>query len=220
MKDRNRKLLVDEERIRARWVEYFSENVENEREELPKEQPVAEPEKEPTRKKEEEAIKAMKMGNAAGPSGITAEFWKHLGQAGIEWLLEMLKDIWAEGRVPEQWKRSEIVTIYKEKGGPLECGNYRVIKYLEHGVKIVEKILEKRLRKIINIDQMQFGFSEGKGTTDAISIVRQVQKKMLEKDRKIYMAFLDQNKALRSGVLVLATTRNPRGTTEDGQSNI
>ena len=57
VKDRKGKLLVEEERIRARWMKYFSEllNVENEGEELPNKQRVAGPEKEPTRKEVEEA---------------------------------------------------------------------------------------------------------------------------------------------------------------------
>ena len=154
VKDRNGKLLVDEERIRARWVEYFLEllNVKNERAELPKEPPVVRPEKEPTRQMVEEAIKVMKMGKAAGPSGTTAELWKHLGQTGLEWPLEILKDIWAEGRVSKQWKKSEIVTIYKEKVNPLKFENYRGMKLLVHGLKIMEKVLDKRLRKIININ--------------------------------------------------------------------
>ena len=82
----NGKLFVQEERIRARWMEYFSKvlKVENEHKELAKEQPVAGPEKEPTRNEVEEAIKAMKMGKATGPSGITAEFWKHLGTMGAD----------------------------------------------------------------------------------------------------------------------------------------
>ena len=96
----------------------------------------------------------------------------------------MLKDIWAEGRVPEPQKKSEIVPVYKEKGDPIECGNYRGIKLLEHGLKIMEKILDKKLRKMISINQMQFGFSEGKCRTDTIFIVRQLQEKMLEKNKR------------------------------------
>ena len=37
-------------------------------------------------------------------------------------------------------------------------------------MKIVEKALEKRLRKIVTIDDMQFGYVPGKGTIDAVFI--------------------------------------------------
>ena len=47
-------------------------------------------------------------------------------------------------------------------------GSYRRIKLLEHGLKVLEKILDKRLRQIITIDRIQFVFSPSKGTADAI----------------------------------------------------
>ena len=49
----------------------------------------------------------------------------------------------------------------------------------EHGMKVLERILEKRLRNMIDINEMQCGFVPGKGTVDAIFIVRQLQEKYL-----------------------------------------
>ena len=62
----------------------------------------------------------------------------------------------------------------------LECGNFRGMKLLEHGMKMFEKILERRLRKLITVNNMQFGFIPGKGTTDAVSIIQQLQENHLE----------------------------------------
>ena len=59
---------------------------------------------------------------------------------------------------------------------------------------MLERILDKRLRSLIDISEDQFGFMKGKGTIDAIYIVRQVQKN-LEKQKKIFYAFLDLEKA-------------------------
>ena len=42
---------------------------------------------------------------------------------------------------------------------------------------------------------MQFGFRPGRGTTDAIFIVRQLQEKYLGKKKELWMAFLDLEKA-------------------------
>jgi len=47
----------------------------------------------------------------------------------------------------------------------MQCGSYRGIKLLEHAKKVVERILEHRIRQQIDIDDMQFGFMNGKGTT-------------------------------------------------------
>ena len=42
---------------------------------------------------------------------------------------------------------------------------------------------------------MQFGFMPGRGTTDAIFILRQLQEKHLAKNKKLYFAFVDFEKA-------------------------
>ena len=46
----------------------------------------------------------------------------------------------------------------------------------------------------MSIDNMQFGFINGKGTTDAIFIMRQVQEKHQAKKKKLYYAFVDLEK--------------------------
>ena len=56
-------------------------------------------------------------------------------------------------------------------------------------------MLEKRIRCQVSIDNMQFGFMPGKGTTDAIFIMRQVQEKHQAKKKKLYYAFVDLEKA-------------------------
>jgi len=42
-------------------------------------------------------------------------------------------------------------------------------------MKVVERIFEYRIRQQIEIDDTQFGFMKGKGTTDAIFMARQMQ---------------------------------------------
>ena len=62
-------------------------------------------------------------------------------------------------------------------------------------MKVFEPVIEARLRNRVTIDNMQFGFSAGKGTVDAIFILRQVQEKFLEKNKELWMAFVDLEKA-------------------------
>jgi len=59
----------------------------------------------------------------------------------------------------------------------------------------VERIFKHRIWQQIDIDDMQFGFMKGKGTTDAIFIVRQIQEKFRAKGKKIYFVFVDLEKA-------------------------
>ena len=40
---------------------------------------------------------------------------------------------------------------------------------LEHRMKIIERVLERRIRALVDFNEAQFGFMPGKGTTDAYS---------------------------------------------------
>ena len=53
-------------------------------------------------------------------------------------------------------------------------------------MKILERVVEARVRRIVKIDDMQCDFMAGKGTTDAIFIVRQLQKKYLVKKKDLW----------------------------------
>ena len=77
--------------------------------------------------------------------------------------------------IPADWAMSVVVPIFKGKGDAMSCGSYRGVKLLEHAMKIVERVMEKRLRQMVTIDKMQFGFMPGKGTIDAVFILRRLQ---------------------------------------------
>ena len=50
-------------------------------------------------------------------------------------------------------------------------------------------------RQLVSIDNSQFGFCSGRGTTDAVFVVSQLQEKYLAANKRLYMAFLDLEKA-------------------------
>jgi len=60
------------------------------------------------------------------------------GNIRSQWILYLCNGIVKEGCIPEDWKSSVVLPIYKGKGDPMECGSYRGIKLLEHVMKVVE----------------------------------------------------------------------------------
>ena len=66
---------------------------------------------------------------------------------------------------------------------------------LEHAIKIVERVLERRIRTLNNLNKMQFGLMLGKETLDAIFMERKMQKGFQKQDKKLYMCFVDMEKA-------------------------
>jgi len=98
------------------------------------------------------------------------------GDSGTRWILDSCNGTVEGGCIPEDWKSSVVLPIYKRKGDPMGCGPYRGIKLLKHAMKVVEMIFEYRIHQQMGINDMQCSFMKGKGTTDAIFIVRQMQK--------------------------------------------
>ena len=61
-------------------------------------------------------------------------------------------------------------------------------------MKILERIVDGLIRQMVSIDYSQFGFAPGRGTTDAIFVVSQLQEKFLAVNKRLYMAFVDLEK--------------------------
>ena len=161
----------------------------------PEESPVEGPSEPITLEMITKAITKMASGKAAGPSGIVAEMLKSVGEAGAEEVRDLVKNIISEGCIPTDWQESFIVNLYKGKWDALKRGNYRGLKLIEQVMKVFECMMEGLIRQRVESDEIQCGFMSGRGTTDVIFIVRQLQEKHLAANKPLYMAFFDLEKA-------------------------
>ena len=62
-------------------------------------------------------------------------------KVGIDVMMKLCQRLLDGKEMPKDWKTSVIVPIYKGKAYVMNCSTYRV-KLLEHGMKIVERVLE------------------------------------------------------------------------------
>lgn len=114
----------------------------------------------------------------------------------MEKMVELMKSIWKESIIPQDWRNGRIVPLHK-KGDKEKIENYRSISLLCTAYKIYAEILRKRLEKEVEIKEMlpesQSGFRRRRSTMDNIFILNhliQKKKKKGEKE-KIYMMFAD-----------------------------
>ena len=190
--------VADTDKMRA-WEQHYEKlcNIEFpwDEESLPAADPVEGPPIYITLEMVAAAVKKLKSGKSGGPSGVVGELIKACDEGGMQHLCLLINSIVKEYQIPTDWSHSYLISLFKGKGSALERGNHRGLKLIEHPMKVLERIIETLIRKTVDIDAMQFGFCPGRGTTDAIFILRQVQEKLLAKGKTIYFAFVDLEKA-------------------------
>jgi len=84
--------------------------------------------------------------------------WNASREAGKDWVADVCNAVIKDGKIPQDWSKSWLVSVYKGKGDALECGSYWGIKMLEHVLKIFERIVEVQVRETVRIYNTQFGF--------------------------------------------------------------
>ena len=119
----------------------------------------------------------MKVGKTLGPNNISFEVWRYLGDVAIMWLTKLFNSIFRSNKMPDEWRRSILVPIFKNKGDIQSCTNYRGIKLMSHTMKLWEKVIEHRLRRMTSVTKNQFGFMPGRSTTKAIFLTRQLMER-------------------------------------------
>ena len=87
------------------------------------EEKIEEPEPDITMAEVEWAVRKMKMGKAVGIDEVAIEMIKAAGPVGLQWTYRLLRSVWREKNVPEDWKKGIIMPVFK-KGDRKVCSNY------------------------------------------------------------------------------------------------
>ena len=118
----------------------------------------------------EEVVKAIREMKWERLLEVSVEMIVSSEEIGIGVIVELCQGVLDGRGMPDEWALSVVVPIFKEKGDAMSCGAYRGVKLLGHVMKIVEKVLQRLLWRMVKVDEMQFGFMPGKGTIDAVLI--------------------------------------------------
>jgi hypothetical protein len=179
VKAENGDLLADSHSILNRWKNYFCQlvNVHGVTEVRHTERHTAEPlVSEHSSSEFEIAIEKINRYKSPGIDQIPAELI-HTLRSEIH---KLINCIWDKEELPEQWKESIIVPIYK-KGDRTDCSNYRGISLLSTAYKILTNILLSRLTPYADeiIGDHQCGFRCNRSTTVQIFCIRQILEKKM-----------------------------------------
>ena len=94
--------------------------------------------------------------------------------------------------MPFEWALCIVIPIIKGKGDIRQCNCNRAVNLLEHKIKLVKRVLEKWLRRIVTVDEKQFGLMLERGTIDAVFLLRMMQKEYHANGEKNYMCFVEK----------------------------
>jgi hypothetical protein len=125
-------------------------------------------EQEITKEDLQTALLKTKNGKSKGDDGINSELYKNEGDKFHSRLLKFLINIYKNSQIPNEWKISIIVSIYKN-GDKRKPESYRGINLLNTCYKIFSTILDGKLKNITQdfLLECQNGFRKGRSCIDS-----------------------------------------------------
>jgi len=111
-------------------------------------------------------------------------------------LTKLIETIYENGEWPKDFTEVTMIAL-KKKTPSTKCSDHHKISLISHTAKIIAKLLRRRIdRKIedvLGVDQ--FGIRRGKGTRNAIGMMRIIAERTLEIDEELCICFIDWQKA-------------------------
>ncbi|KAL8611913.1 hypothetical protein ACOMHN_061994 [Nucella lapillus] len=201
----NGALLKEKKAMNERWREHFStllnrpSTVSNEAlDQIPQRPTLDSLDLPPSLEEVHRAIQQTSSGKAPGKDGIPAEIFKTVGPVAFDTFHDLHCSIWEEEDMPQEFRDTTNISLFKNKCSKSYCGNHRGISLLSIAGKIVARVILNRLISNIsknNLPEAQCGFRPGRSTIDIIFAVRQVQGKCREQNLDLYAVFIDLTKA-------------------------
>lgn len=146
------------------------------------------------------AIGRTKMGRAPGPDGLSPELARAVCLHNPEKCLEMFNDFLRRGEFPKMWKRANLLVIPKPKKERTSQQTYRPICLIDTMGKVMEHLLQRRLRAEMGreLSERQFGYRPGKSTVDALCKVYEFGKGARKAGKYAALVALDIRNAFNS----------------------
>ena len=135
----------------------------------------------------------------AETDGIHPELIKYGGDKPLNRMYELVRQIWKEERIAEEWKETIIVPIHK-RGDRDRCENYSGIALGNAAYKILSNIILGKIKLYIEnvMGDYQNGFIEGRSVIDNIFALRIINEKLWEYKQSVQYIFIDFQKAYDS----------------------
>nr|XP_014353509.1 PREDICTED: uncharacterized protein LOC102357489 [Latimeria chalumnae] len=141
-------------------------------------------------------ISQLANGKSPGPDGLTGEFYKSFKDKLVPHLMIVYNDILSTGILPNSLMEALLLLLYK-KGDKQDLKNYRLIMMLNVDYKILVKILQNRLQKLVYdfLNPVQKCSITGKSMAHSLGLLREAVTAAQYDGANFWLVSLDQEKA-------------------------
>ena len=131
------------------------------------------------------------MRKSPGPADITIEMLVAEGDIGITEITKLTNMMYIKGSFQSELNKSIFIALPKVNG-TIKCEKHCTISLKSHVTKLVLRIVIKiiRERTLHDISPDQYGYMSGKGTGNAIFVLRMLVERSIEKQKYDYVCLL------------------------------
>ncbi|CAM4499672.1 unnamed protein product [Lepidochelys kempii] len=143
-------------------------------------------------------LEKLDVHKSMGPEELHPRVLKELAAVIAEPLAIIFENSWRTGEVPDDWKKANVVPIFK-KGKKEDPGNYRPVSLTSVPGKIMEQVLKESILKHLHerkvIRNSQHGFTKGRSClTNLIAFYDEITGSV-DEGKAVDVLFLDFSKA-------------------------
>lgn len=124
------------------------------------------------------AASTLKANKAPGPDGVTNEILKKVVELRPEQVLNVFNKCITQASFPVRWKTAKLVLVRKGDKPLEEPSSYRPLCMLNTTGKLLEKILDTKIRDFMETNNSlaanQYGFRSGRSTVGAATRLREI----------------------------------------------
>ena len=144
-------------------------------------------------------LKAIDPSSSPGVSNIPAKVLKYCADELGPPLQAIFTRFHVLRQLPHEWKSAIVTPLFKRKGDPTDCNNYRSISVIPPVAKVFEKLLCNRLLFHFSANQLlslhQHGFRGNHSCETAVHSLLDDWKSLIDNKKLILSIFIDYTKA-------------------------
>ena len=133
---------------------------------------------------------------------MIGEFFKCFDTYALDFMVKLCNTLFDKGVYPVEWTEPVIIRLHKNDKDKNDPNNYRGISLSNIASKVYSTVINKRLSEWIELNNItgeyQAGFKKDYSTIDHLFTLLAAVQKQFANDSKLYVAFIDFEKAFDS----------------------